>query len=87
MLLARIEGHTTSTICHSSLSGQKIVLCTPIDENESANGLPFAAIDPIGAGLYAKVFVTTDGSFTQEWLGDDMSPIRNQVIGIIDETK
>ena len=84
MILARIEGHATSTICHPSLVGQKIVLCTPIDEQGQSTGFPIAAIDPMGAGLHAQVYISTDGWFTQEFLGDDQSPIRNQVIGIID---
>ena len=84
MILARIEGHATSTICHPSLVGQKIVLCTPIDERGQSTGSPIAAIDPIGAGLHAQVFISTDGWYTQECLGDDTSPVRNQVIGIID---
>ena len=84
MILARIEGHATSTICHPSLVGQKIVLCTPIDDQGQATGFPIAAIDPMGAGVHAQVFISTDGSYTQQCLRDDKSPIRNQVIGIID---
>lgn len=84
MLHARIDGHATATIAHPSLKGQKIVLCTPIDENGDDAGAPIAAVDPIGAGQHSKVFITTDGSWTQDTVHDDSSPIRNQVIGIID---
>jgi ethanolamine utilization protein EutN len=84
MLHARIDGRATATIAHPSLKGQKIVICTPIDEFGATNGLPFAAVDPIGAGQHSKVIITTDGSWTQNTVHDDTSPIRNQVIGIID---
>lgn len=84
MLLARIDGHATASIGHPSLKGQKIVFCTPINEKGETAGSPFAALDPIGGGLHAKVFITTDGSWTQELVGDDQSPLRNQVMGIID---
>ena len=84
MLLARIDGHATATIAHPSLKGQKIVLCTPIDENGAGAGFPIAAVDPIGAGRHSKVFITTDGSWTQNTVHDDSSPIRNQIIGVID---
>jgi ethanolamine utilization protein EutN len=84
MLLARIDGFATATIAHPSLRGQKIVLCTPVDEHGHDAGSPFAAVDPMGAGRHAKVFITTDGSWTQGTVHDDTSPIRNQVIGIID---
>jgi ethanolamine utilization protein EutN len=84
MLLARIDGFATATIAHPSLRGQKIVLCTPVDEHGHDAGSPIAAVDPMGAGRHARVFITTDGSWTQGTVHDDTSPIRNQVIGIID---
>lgn len=84
MLHARIDGHATATIGHPSLKGQRIVLCTPIDDKGDDAGMPFAAVDPIGAGRHSRVFITTDGSWTQNTVHDDTSPIRNQVIGLID---
>ncbi len=84
MLHARIDGYATATIAHPSLKGQTIVLCTPVDENGKDAGMPFAAVDPIGAGRHARVVITTDGSWTQNTVHDETSPIRNQVIGIID---
>ena len=84
MILARIDGHAVISLGHSSLKGQKIVLCTPIDENDNDAGAPFASLDPLGAGLHSKVFITTDGSWTQNMVHDDSSPIRNQVMGIVD---
>ena len=84
MIHARVDGHAVSSICHPSLTGQKIVLCTPIDETGAATGSPIAAVDPLGAGRHALVFITTDGQFTQGVVGDDTSPIRNQIIGLID---
>ena len=84
MLHARIDGYATATIAHTSLKGQKIVLCTPVDDEGRDAGFPIAAVDPIGAGRHSKVFITTDGSWTQNTVHDETSPIRNQVIGIID---
>lgn len=84
MLLARIDGHVTATIAHPSLRGQKIVLCTPVDEHGADAGMPFAALDPLGAGRHSRVFITTDGSWSQNTVHDETSPIRNQVIGLID---
>jgi ethanolamine utilization protein EutN len=84
MIHARVDGHAVSTVCHPSLRGQKIALCTPIDENGNSTGSPIAAIDPLGAGQHTRVFITTDGSWTQDVVHDDASPIRNQIIGLID---
>ena len=39
MILARIDGHATSSFCDPSLKGQTIVLCTPVDENGEATGV------------------------------------------------
>ena len=84
MILARIDGHAVTSIGHPSLKAQKIVLCTPIDEDGVDAGSPFAALDPIGAGQHSRVFITTDGSWTQNTVHDETSPIRNQVLGLVD---
>ena len=87
MILARVDGHATATIAHPSLKGQKLLLCTPVDENGEATGLPFAAVDTLGAGKHSLVYITTDGQWTQGSVHDDHSPIRNQVIGLVDPSK
>jgi ethanolamine utilization protein EutN len=84
MIHARVDGHAVSTVCHPSLRGQKIALCTPVDKEGVATGSPIAAIDPLGAGMHALVFITTDGSWSQNTVHDDTSPIRNQIIGLVD---
>ena len=84
MILARIDGYATTTVAHPSLRGQRIVLCTPIDEGGATAGAPVAALDPLGAGRHSQVFLTTDGSWSQGTVHDEHSPIRNQVVGIVD---
>ena len=84
MILARVDGHATTTVAHPSLRGQKIILCTPVDETGATTGQPIAAIDPIGAGLHNIVFITTDGQWSQGTVHDTHSPIRNQVLGLVD---
>lgn len=85
MIHARVDGHCTATIAHPSLKGQRIVLCTPLDDDGKANGSPIAAIDTLGAGRHSRVFITTDGSWTQGTVHDDTSPVRNQILGLIDD--
>ena len=84
MILARVDGHATATIAHPSLKGQKILLCTPVNELGEAIGTPIAALDQMGAGFHTNVMITTDGSWSQGTVHDKHSPIRNQVIGLID---
>ena len=85
MILARIDGFLTASVAHPSMRGQKVVLCTPIDETGKTAGSPFAALDPIGSGRHSKVFISTDGSFTQKRLNDFKSPLRNEIIAIVDD--
>lgn len=84
MIHARVDGHAVSTVCHPSLKGQKIALCTPVDDQGVVTGSVIAAIDPLGAGLHTYVFITTDGSWSQNTVHDNNSPIRNQIIGLVD---
>ncbi|MGF1450878.1 MAG: EutN/CcmL family microcompartment protein [Opitutales bacterium] len=87
MILARIDGHCTTTVCHPSLRGQRLVLCTPVNERGETTGNPIAAFDPLFAGRGARVMISTDGGYSQACVGDDQSPIRNQVMGMVDETE
>lgn len=84
MILARIDGHATSSHGDRSLKGQKIVLCTPVDADGIATGSPIAALDPLCAGRHARVYITTDGDCSRRATHCDDSPIRNQVVGLID---
>jgi len=55
MILARVDGNAVTSIGHPSLIGRTIVLCTPVDEHGASAGAPFAAVDPMGAGMHARV--------------------------------
>jgi microcompartment protein CcmK/EutM len=43
------------------------------------------AVDPLGAGQHERVLISTDGSFTRAHVKDPKSPLRNIVMGIVDE--
>lgn len=85
MLLARIDGHCTTAVSHPSLRGRRLVLCTPVNEHGEVTGGPLGAFDPLFAAQGARVLISTDGGYSQECVEDDSSPIRNQVVGIVDE--
>ncbi len=85
MILARVEGTAVSTHKHPSLKGQKMLICQPVDEKGVAYGVPWIAIDPWGAGLHSTVIVSTDGAATRNQVKDEYSPVRNMVVGIVDE--
>jgi microcompartment protein CcmK/EutM len=85
MFLARIDGVIVSTICHPSMVGCRSVICQPLDEQGRAEGAPVLAIDPLGAGQHERVLVSTDGSHTRNHVSDQKSPLRNIIMGIVDE--
>ena len=87
MYLARIVGNATSTIKHKSLEGCRLLLCENIDENKKGTNSFYLAADWTGANIGQEVFVTTDGEAAHKYHGDDSSPIRNFILGIIDEAE
>jgi len=85
MILARVDGVITSTISHPSMHGCRSVICQPLDENGRAEGTPILALDPLSAGQHQQVLISTDGSHTRAYVGDDKSPLRNIILAIVDE--
>lgn len=85
MQLARVDGNIVSTIGHSSMKGCRLLICQPINETGEDQGVPVIAIDTHGAGLHSRVFMTTDGSSTQLIVHDKHSPLRNMILGVVDE--
>ncbi len=82
MLLGRVIGHATSTIKHASLNSRRLLLVQPL---RSQTREPVIALDRLGADLSAAVVMTSDGRFTREFVGDERSPVRWTVIGLVDE--
>lgn len=84
MLLARVEGSVTSTRKHPSFNGWRLALCQPIELTGEPQGNPVIAIDPHGAGLNQRVIISSDGMTARAAVGDDYSPARMIVIGVLD---
>ena len=80
MRLATIKGHVTSTIKHKSLNGWRLLIAMP----ESPDLAPQIVIDSLGAGIGQKVMISSDGSEARKMVGDQHSPARWTVMGIID---
>jgi microcompartment protein CcmK/EutM len=86
MTVCLIVGHAIATIAHPSLRGCKLALCQRLDADGRPDGSPpVLAVDAHGAGLHQRVLMTTDGKAAQELVGDSLSPIRNSIIGLVDE--
>jgi len=87
MRLARVEGNVVATRKHSSLDGWRLVVCQPINLEGENDGTPIIAIDPHGAGMHQRVIVSSDGLAARRTVGDDHSPVRMMITGIIDKTQ
>jgi microcompartment protein CcmK/EutM len=85
MFLARVEGNVVATRKHPSLEGWRLVICQPIGAEGQAEGSPQVAIDSHGAGMHQEVVISSDGSAARKAVGDDKSPVRWLIIGIVDE--
>jgi microcompartment protein CcmK/EutM len=85
MLLARVEGNVVATRKHPSFAGWRLVICQPINQAGEPEGVPQVAIDPHGAGLHQRVVISSDGLAARKLVGDDKSPARWTVIGVVDE--
>jgi microcompartment protein CcmK/EutM len=85
MLLARVEGNLIATRKHPSFEGWRLVICQPIDLNGRPEGVPQIAIDAHGAGMHQQVVISSDGSAARNAVGDQKSPVRWMIVGIVDE--
>jgi ethanolamine utilization protein EutN len=85
MRLARVEGNVVATRKHPSLEGWRLVICQPINSSGEAEGSPQVAIDAHGAGMHQEVIISSDGLSARKAVGDDRSPARWLVTGIVDE--
>lgn len=85
MLLGTVIGHATSTIKHPSLQGWRMAVVQPLNPRRDADGDPFIAVDSLGAGAGQTVVINSDGKAARELIGDEKSPVRFFVIGIVDE--
>jgi ethanolamine utilization protein EutN len=85
MLLARVEGNVVATRKHPSFEGWRLVICQPINNAGEAEGAPQIAIDAHGAGMHQRVVISSDGSAARNAVGDQKSPARWLVVGIVDE--
>src|SRR2546428_3546788 len=85
MLLARVEGNVVATRKHPSLRGWRLVICQPISAVGEPEGAPQVAIDAHGAGMHQRVIISSDGMAARKAVGDEKSPVRWMITGIVDE--
>jgi ethanolamine utilization protein EutN len=87
MFLARVEGNVIATRKHPSFEGWRLVICQPIGSEGQPEGGPQVAIDALGAGMHQRVILSSDGEAARAAVGDDKSPVRWMIVGIVDENQ
>lgn len=85
MRLAKVIGHTTATIKHESLAGQRLLLVQLLDVTGRAEGDPLVTIDQLGSRRGDRVLLTSDGRSVREMLDAEQTPTRWAVIGIVND--
>jgi len=85
MNLGRVVGTATSTVKHASMRGAKLLIVQRYQtDGVTPDEDPVLAIDSLGAGRGATVMITSDGPEAGKILGDDRTPVRWSVQGIVD---
>ena len=85
MLYGLVEGNVTTHVRHPSLAGWKLLIVQPLGIAGRPDGDPVLAIDLLGAGRGSRVIISNDGRGTRELVGDEKSPVRWSVVGMVDE--
>ena len=85
MQLARIIGHATATVKHPSFDGWRLLAAQILNPRREPEGDAVCAVDKLGAGAGQIVMLNSDGQAAREYIGDQKSPVRWFVIGIVDE--
>jgi ethanolamine utilization protein EutN len=85
MQLGKVIGHATSTIKHRSLNGWRMVLVQPIGVDRTPEADVVMAVDKLGAAPGHTVVLNTDGKAAREVVGDEKTPVRFWISGIVDE--
>ena len=85
MQLGRVIGHATSTIKHRSLNGWRLAVVQPLNVRREPEADPVIAVDKFSTVPGHTVVLNTDGKGARDVIGDEKSPVRYFVIGIVDE--
>ncbi len=83
MQLAKVVGSAVATRKEESLSGLKLLLVRPVDEEGRAGTTVLVAADAVGAGPEEVVLIAA-GSSARQTLATDKRPVDAVVMAIVD---
>jgi ethanolamine utilization protein EutN len=82
-----VIGHVTATIKHPSFDGWRMLIVQPLGAQRGPDGDPVIAVDKLGAGAGSVVILDSEGQAARDYIGDQKSPVRWFVAGIVDESR
>ncbi len=87
MQLGRVVDQVVSTIHHSALDGQRLLVVQLVatDRRTPLRRPPLVAVDPLGARLGQLVLTCEEGKAAKQVLRNDAPPVRTFILGIVDE--
>ena len=85
MKMCRVLGTVVATAKHPMYAGRKLLIVQPLDEDGSAIGSSFIAVDDVQAGRGDVVLVMQEGNGVRQLLKlGTQVPIRSLIVGIVD---
>lgn len=82
---AKILGTTNATVQHESFAGMRLVVLQPLGVDGAHDGPPLIAFDQFGARRGDEVMICSDGSYARQACGDENTPGRWTVLGLLDK--
>ena len=82
--LGKVIGHATATTKHSSFTGLRLVIAQQLNNAKEAEGDAIIAIDKLGSRPGDIVVLDSDGKGARELVGDNHTPARWWISGIVD---
>jgi microcompartment protein CcmK/EutM len=83
MIIAKVMGSAVATLKHDLLNTTKLLVVSGIDAAGKITGVPFIAVDLVGAGEGELVMVS-QGSSARLATGQSSSPADAAIVGILD---
>ncbi len=83
MIIGQVIGSAVATLKHEGLKTDKLMLVMPADAHGEPGGVPFLAVDLVGAGEGELVMVS-QGSSARVCSGNASSPVDAAIVGILD---
>lgn len=85
MNLCRVTGNVVNTVRHPALTGQKLLVCTPVDARTGKlKSGRVVALDMVQAGIGDTVLVIDEGNACRRILRDSEAPMRTMIAAIVD---